>query len=183
MKRNVFIGILLISTLIILGCTNPTGKVVLRSPVATCKDVQVPYQATEYYLEREPYQAIEEYNVDLKYQVVESYHRGSISDPFNYKEKGIIRVKNVDSETGIFKVEMTFTTLDRGRKTLSSTKYIMSGETVEFNQYYDIDLGEDVNFNYRVIPGKKTLTRTVTKYRDIQKTRTVTKYKTEQKCD
>lgn len=166
-----------------LSACSSTGNVVLRSPIAQCKDVKVPYEAMEYYTEREPYQAIEEYDVDLKYSVIEAYHRGSISQITNYRVKGIVSVKNVDSETGLFTVKMTFTTLNRDKKTLSSSKYIMPGETVEFNQYYDINLGEDVNFVYQVIPDQKTLTRIVTKYRDVEKTRTVTKYKIEEVCD
>ncbi|MAG08159.1 hypothetical protein CMO89_01695 [Candidatus Woesearchaeota archaeon] len=128
----------------------------ITNPIKTCKEVQVPYQDTE------------EYQAPLKYTVMEAYDKGDIRG-FDYKVKGIVKIKNVDSETGKFTVKMSFTTLNKGTRTLSSSKYIMPGEVIEFNEYYDVNLGEDVNFDYSIVPGEKTLTRTVTKYRTEEK--------------
>lgn len=147
--------------LIVTGCDNSdiTGDVVLRNHITTCKDVKVPFTV------------IEEYEVPLKYQVTEAYTEGGLTN-FDYYTRGWVSVKNVDTETGAFSVTMIFETLDDGRKEFETDRrYIMPGDTVNFAQVYDTDLGEDVNFKYIVNPGTKT------------KTRTVTKYKTEERCE
>ena len=81
---------------------------------------------------------------------------------------GEVKVRNVDSETGAFSVEQTFSTLNRPSQSLKSTLYVMPGETKIFHEEFDISLGEDFKMTYVVMPAQKTLTRTVTKYRDEQ---------------
>tara|TARA_Y100000310_G_C20586634_1_gene765759 strand:- start:539 stop:1153 length:615 start_codon:yes stop_codon:yes gene_type:complete len=153
----------------------------LINPIQKCRDVQVPYEVTETYSDQEPYQGFKDSIVDLKYSHF-GEGRASYSELFNVRYKGIVTVKNVDSETGYFTVEMKFKTLD-GIVMKSTGGYVQSGESREFNIYYDIDVGEDVDFSYNVNPGTKTITSPVTKYRTVTKTRTVTKYKTEEVCD
>lgn len=147
-----------------------------------CKDVQVPYQVTEEYVDREPYQGFEDAQVNLKFEQ-SGYSRESYSELFNVRYKGIVNIKNVDSETGYFTVKMYFTTLKDGTTSKQTGGYVQPSETKEFDIYYDIDAGEDVQWRYEVIPGQKTITKPVTKYRDVIRTRTVTKYRTEQQCN
>lgn len=146
-----------------------------------CRTVEVPYETTEAYQEEEPYQAIEEYQVPLKYEVI-SAEEGSRSSNFNYYKTLTVKVRNIDSETGLFTVRMYFRTLNDPETTEDVEQYIVSGEVKSFYQQYDSDLGEDVDMRYVVIPGEKTLTRMVTKYRTVTKYRPVTKYKTEERC-
>ena len=56
-------------------------------------------------------------------------------------------------------------TLNRPPETKTTTRYVMSGESIVFHEEYDISLGEDFKMNYVVQAPTKTLTRTVTKYR------------------
>ena len=192
--------IIVIGSLFVLGIfqvNSPTGKVVdtgdnagvvdnegdpTGEVVKNCRDVKIPYDVTEEYIEKEPYQGFEDVQVDLKYEH-NGYHRESYSELFNVRDKGIVNIKNVDTETGYFSVKMYFTTLGDGTTTEHTGGYVQPSETKEFNIYYDIDSGEDVQWRYEVTPGQKTVTKPVTKYRDITKTRTVTKYRTETKCD
>ena len=112
---------------------------------------------------KEPYQGFEDVEVDLKYE-----HSGdgkaNYGELFNVRYKGTVTIKNVDSETGYFKVIMYFRTLD-GTVTRETGGYIQPGEIKEFEIYHDIDLGDDVEFSYNVIPGTKIVTKPVTKYR------------------
>lgn len=170
-----------------LSSSNPsriTGNVIGQAQKENCKEVRVPYDVTEDYIEKEPYQGFEDVQVDLKYEH-NGYHRESYSDFLNtgVRDKGIVNIKNVDSETGYFTVKMYFTTLEDGTKAEQTSGYAQPSETKEFSAYYDIDSGEDVEWRYEVIPGKKIVTKPVTKYRDVTKTRTVTKYRRERVCD
>lgn len=122
------------------------------NPIKTCKMVDVPYQA------------IEEYKVNLKYEVVNAF-KNTFLDGFDIWAKGVVSIRNVDTETDSFTVKQTFSTLNGASKTLSVIHYIMPGETTDFTSTYDINVGEDFNVNYQVIPGTKTMTRMVTKYK------------------
>ena len=171
------VGILL-CLFFVVGCRSEddvTGNTIkLTNPIQKCKMVDVPYEEQEAYIESEPYQAVEEYQVDMKYEVVGS-SKSTTLNGLDVRAKGVVEIRNVDSETGTFSVKQTFKTLNGGTKTLSSYGYIMPGETKEFVELYDVSLGEDFNVNYVITPPKKTLTRTVTKYRDVTKYRTITK--------
>jgi len=120
----------------------------------TCTTVQVPYDS------------VENYQVDMKFE--QSGSKGTTLHGLDVWAYGNVNIRNVDSETGAFTVAQTFTTLNRPSQTLTSTQYVMPGETKTFHQEYDINLGEDFNMNYVVTPAQKTLTRTVTLYRDEQ---------------
>ncbi|MFP4112404.1 MAG: hypothetical protein ACLFPQ_01715 [Candidatus Woesearchaeota archaeon] len=177
--------VILVLVVFVVGCNSDnkaTGESVkLVSPIQKCKVVDVPYDAQEAYTEREPYQATEEYQVKMKFEVVDR-SKSTFLRGLDVWAKGIVSVRNVDDQTGRFSVKQTFKTLN-DQSTLSSTKYIMPGEIVEFEEIYDIDLGEDFSLSSIVIAPEKTMTRTVTKYRDITKYRTVTKYKKEEICE
>lgn len=147
-----------------------------------CKTIEVPYEAQEAYQEEEPYQAIEEYQVPLKYEVISAVEDSTTSN-FNYYKTLTVKVRNVDSETGLFTVRMFFRTLNDPETTEDVTQYIVPGEVKTFYYEYDSDYGEDVDMQYVVIPDEKTLTKMVTRYRTITKYRPVTKYRTEQRCD
>lgn len=152
----------------------------LTNPLKSCRMVDVPYEDLESYTTSEPYQATEEYTVDLKY---ENTAKSSTSNTnFDVKAVGEVSIRNVDSETGRFAVSQTFTTLKRPSQTLTTSYYIMPGETKTFEEEYDIDFGEDFKMTYIVTPGQKTLIRQVTAYRDVTAYRTVTKYREEEQC-
>ena len=151
-KRNILILLLIISVFVIAACAKTGESIKLTSPIQNCKNVQVPYQATE------------EYQIDMKYEVI-SFEKESVVKLLDLWARGTVGIRNVDSETGSFTVEQTITTLEGSPRTLSSSQYIMSGETKSFVEEFDVDLGEDFYINYKVSPPKKTLTRTVTKYR------------------
>jgi len=153
MMKNLLILTIILGTLVLSGCGDGvTGNSIkLTSPLKICKMVDVPYQATE------------EYQVPLKYEY--SGMQTTTLHGFDVWAVGEVTIKNVDSETGLFTVSQTFTTLNRQTQTKSSSHYVMSGESVIFHEEYDISLGEDFKMTYTVQPPTKTLTRTVTKYR------------------
>ncbi len=156
MKAIVGLCILL---LLLAACDQGTGNAIkIKSPIQKCKQVEVPYDA------------IIEEKIPIKYEVMNAYTENFL-DGFDVWTAGRVLVRNVDSESGQFTVEQTFTTLKDGSRALRSSHYIMPGETVEFRSDYDIDMGEDVSLTYKVIEPKKTVTKTVTKYR------------TEEQCD
>jgi len=177
------IALLLVGVITILTSKSNgslTGFAV-TNPIKICNEVQVPYNEQEVYEVQEPYEAVEEYQVPLKYGVV-SATDGSTTSGFNYLKTLTVEVRNVDTETGLFTVQMFFKTLNDGESLKEAKGYIMPGEIKSFYQTYDSDFGEDVGGRYQIIPGKKTLTRTVTKYMTVTKYKTVTKYRTEEKC-
>lgn len=179
-------GVIVLAIIVVIVIINSAGGgkftgFAVTSPLKICNKVQVPYDVQEAYEVQEPYQAIEEYQVPLKYEVVSAVE-GSSSSGFNYLKDLTVKVRNVDTETGIFAVRMFFKTLNDAETSKDVQQYIMPGETKSFYQTYDSDLGEDVDMRYVVIPDEKTLTRTVTKYRTVTQYKTVTKYRTEEKC-
>src|SRR3989344_1912452 len=147
--------VLIIGGLFLFNNDNNITGFAIADPIKTCKTVSVPYEVQE------------EYQVPLKYEVLERTKTNTLKG-FDLWTIGIVRLRNVDSETGMFTVEQTFKTLD-SEKTLKSSNYVMPGEVKEFRNEFDIDLGEDVTISYKVIPDKKTLTRTVTKYRQEER--------------
>ena len=140
----------------ILSSTGKFTGFAVSSPIKTCRNVEVPYQATE------------EYKVPLKYEVV-SAAKGTTLHGLDVWATSDVEVRNVDTETGTFAVAQTFRTLNRASQTLQSSQYVMPAEMKKFHQEFDINLGEDFNVDYTVTPSEKTLTRTVTKYRTEQR--------------
>ena len=184
-KKFIIGGVIIVAIILVFTIMSSTGRFIgfaVSSPIKTCNNVQVSYEEQEAYQEDEPYQATEEYQVPLKYEVI-SAQEGSTSHNFNYFKTLTVNVRNVDSETGLFTVGMTFRTLKDSGTTRDSTQYIVPSETKSFYQEYDSDLGEDVDMKYLVIPPEKTLTRIVTKYRTVTKYKPITKYRTEQRCN
>jgi len=188
LNKSLFIKIGVVAALLILGVFaftrggDGTTGLAIKNPLKTCKMVEVPYEEQEAYEEQEPYDAIEEYQVPLKYEVVSATEDWTSSN-FDYYKTLTVNVRNMDSETGLFTVQMFFQTLNDPESMKENTQYIMPGETKVFFAKYDSDLGEDVSTRYTVLPGEKTLTKIVTKYKTITKYMTVTKYKMEEKCD
>ena len=140
-------------TLLIFNLSS--GKITgfaITSPIKTCKNVQVPYDVQE------------EYQVPLKFEVL-SAKKGTTTHGFDVWATADVVVRNVDSETGTFTVSQTLTTLNEAPQTKQSTHYIVTTESFTYHEEFDVDLGEDFNINYEVTPSKKTLSRTITKYR------------------
>ena len=194
-KVGIIIGVLILAFIIIYlivriesSTGTPSGDVILgnnpssgniinndNSKKVVCKEIQVPYQDTESYIEQEPYQATVEYKVNLKYEVVNNYKETFYEGFLDVWARGIVEVRNVDSETGSFTVKQTFKTLEDGSNDFTSSQYIMPGETKIFTKEYDISAGEDFDVSYVITPPQKTLTRTVTKWRDVTKKKFVNK--------
>ena len=155
-KKFVIGGLIVAAVVLVFIVISSTGRLTgftVTSPIKTCRNVEVPYQATE------------EYRVPLKYEVV-STTKDTTLHGFD-----VWATADVDSETGTFTVTQTFKTLNRQPQTLQSSQYIMPAEMKGFHHEFDINLGEDFNVDYTITPSEKILTRTITKYR------------TEQKCD
>ena len=122
MINKILMGVIILGILVLSGCSTTGDAVKITNPIQTCKNVEVSYQDTEYYTE------------NYKYEVVGSVS-GTFLKGFDVYAEGNVQVRNVDSETGSFIVQQTFSTLD-GAKTLSSTQYIMPGETKTFTEEY-----------------------------------------------
>lgn len=185
MLRKLSIFLVFLALLGLLsGCNDsPTGNTVkITNPIQTCKTVDVPYEELEPYIEQEPYQAIEEYQVDLKFEVIEAKSSTTLHG-FDVWAVSTVKVKNVDSETGMFTIQQWFKKFEKESEKFSSNEYIMPGETKEFVQEYDVDAGEKWSSYHQVFPGQKTLTKTVTKYRDVTKYQMITKYRQEEVCE
>jgi len=160
MNKNIILAfaLMLALSLLLAACDSGTGSTIrFTSPIKTCKTVDVPYQVTE------------EYDVNLKYEVVETLKTPTLKGILDVWAVGIVKVRNVDSETGTFTVIQTFKTLEDGETSLKSTQYIMPGETKEFEEEYDISAGEDFTVKYQIIPGTKKETRIVTKYKQEER--------------
>ena len=157
-KKIVLISSVVIMVVVVLIVVNSTSNftgLAITSPIKTCKNIEVPYQATE------------EYRVPLKYEVVSATKETTLNG-FDVWAVSDVIVRNVDSETGTFIVTQTFKTLNKAPQTFQSNQYIMPGEKKDFHEEFDINLGEDFNVDYRINPSEKTLTRVVTKYRTEQ---------------
>jgi hypothetical protein len=112
-KKLVIGGVVLAVVVIVFVVISSTGRLTgfaVTSPIKTCKNVEVPYEFQESYLEQEPYQATEEYQVPLKYEVVSATNYPG-NHGFDYWAVSEVKVRNVDSETGLFTVEQTIKTL------------------------------------------------------------------------
>ena len=166
MKKLLMIFVLVFALVFISGC---------------CKTVEVPYTGVEDYTVQVPYEEQESYTTELEYEVVDSKATGSSSGFLNYVTKGTVKIRNTDIETGEFIVEQTFDTLNDDPVTYKTKKRITAGETVEFIETYDSELGEDVKLTYNVIPSSITKFRTVTKYRTETRSREVEKVRTEKR--
>ena len=152
------IAVAIIFVLIIVNSTSNFTGLAITNPIKTCRNVEVPYPATE------------EYQVPLKYEVV-SATKDTTLHGFDVWATSDVVVRNVDTETGTFIVTQTFKTLNKPPQTLERSQYVMPAEMKTFHQEFDISIGEDFNVEYIIDPSEKTLTRTVTKYR------------TEERCD
>lgn len=162
---------LIILIYIIINSSIIKGIIIdIRSPITRCKIVKKEYQ--------EPYKIIEEvmvpkeYEIELKYRVDEALHRELTKE----KEKGKVVITNIDSETGVFTVKQVFKgSVDNVIVAFKTSKQIMPGESVQFIEEFNKNYGEDVFWDYKVIPGKKKVTKLVpvkkevTRYRPVYK--------------
>ena len=151
MNFKLFIGILLLSSIFISACnsgSNSGGSSGGNYAPAQqkCERVQVPYTDYE----------------QLKYNIVGEPIISSKTTGLNYYKRVSLKIQNSDTETGQFAVDFYFKTLKRGSATINRNSVIEPTQTVEFTADYDVDLGEDVEVNYDIKPGQKT----VTKYRE-----------------
>lgn len=156
-----------------------------------CKDIQIPYEEqeeyiqTEYYTETVPYQ----YEVPLRYESTNYDNTDTLNGidcgyVGNYMKCYDIAIVNIDTIGGVFTVHCNFRTLSRMLYD-NQQVYVNNGNTETVRCRADVDMGEDVELTYAV----DAPTKTETEYKDVQRERQVTayrpvtKYKTEQQCD
>jgi len=148
-----------------------------------CRDEQIPYEATETYIDREPYQDIEYYTEYLNAQVIDRSTTTKFNFDLGIYAYAVLELKNIDDEAGWFTVIFVWETLEDGETEQDVRHYIEPDEIIEFEDIYDIDEGEDYQVFSNHISDPIEKSRQVTKYKDVQKTRTVTKYRTKEVCD
>jgi hypothetical protein len=157
MKRlMLFLGLILLTGFIV-GC-NKTNKTI-DTP---CKLIDIPYQVTE------------DYQVPMKYEFVDAHINVRDGDLMAARDNDLwavstVVVRNVDSETGMFLVTQSLKTSRDPEINLSSSEYIMSGETRNFTEFYKITSSIGRTLSFSIHEPNKTLTRTVTKYRQEER--------------
>lgn len=184
MKSVVFLSLGILSIIFISGCTqqSTTGGAI-NNPVQTnnCKDVQVPYLKTEYYMETVPYTDTECQNVPLIYKKETGSCTDRVSGLFGLGDrpaKYSCTITNLDSVGGTFSMNIGF---NAGGQKLETTqnKYIYAQSSETFEYQYDAKI--DGCYCSEQVPTKQVC-HDVTKYRDVQRERQVTAYRTEQQC-
>ncbi len=116
-----------------------------------------------------PYQESTSAEVPLKYVVTEA---NNITRYYNYSTYvvGNVWLKNVDTETGEFRVAADLTV--NGKTTTHTLAYVLtSGAAKRF--YFEFQLphdGASFGYKYTVTPPTKTVTQTTTKYKQVVKT-------------
>lgn len=157
--------------------------------------VQVPYDATEYYTEKEPY--TETYteqepftdtrNVqkDLVYNVANTVCAQRV--PLVSDAKVTYTVKNLDTDGGYFTLWVGFTLPDGNKIGQQVSNYIYPSQSADFTYTANAQVA-NCPYNVVSIPTKTTtesftnyrgVQKSRTEYTDVQKSRTVTKYRTE----
>jgi len=205
-------GILLAVFIItFLGNTSFTGNVISSHSRSNCKDVQVPYDYKEEYIDTVPYSdevcESKELTYNLQDFVIDynscqkteerclKYILGICSKKETYcVEKKIqckLDITNLDDQKGYWGVQFEFMSRDDHSTTVGTSKTggsLYSQETETFygskTFYNEEEASKDYTCRYKVTSAPtKLICRDVTKYKDITRTRTVTKYRTEEKCD
>lgn len=144
-----------------------------------CRDVIVPYQTTEEYIDLVPFTVLETRRADFRYSSI-GWHRSIIRDSKEY-EQGIVEVRNLEDEDREFTVIMHFLTDDGTiRRRLSKTVFGDDSETFEASVQVNAD--DIIRWRYEVLPERKSRERIRTEYREVLRTRTIIRYQTEQRC-
>lgn len=165
------IGVIVLGILVIVANFGGiTGNVI---PPPTCRNVQVPYNQTEYYPETIPV----EKDVPLRYTASKSktFNCGSL---FDYYACVDISVTNLDVVGGTFRVDCDFRRL-HGTLSDSNSGYVKPGDTTKIRCDKNIERSDDVDITYDVTPP----TKQEIDYEEVQRKRIVVKYKTERQCD
>jgi len=133
-------------------------------PNITTKNTIIKTQETEL----APYQETVTEQVPLKYIVTDATN---ITRDYNYTTyvTANIWVKSIDSETGEFSVVAEAKISDKIRSQKQS--YVISpGMTKRFNFEFQVGKDKFQEYSYKVVPASKTVTQTITKYKQIVKT-------------
>lgn len=184
--RNIAIilGAVLVIATIIVVCAVPlktvSYTVTERYQTTETYYVTEPYTETETYYEKEPFTRTETYterepynkSVPIDYLVTS---KGSYTYFWTTGFDAWVYIKNTDLKSGTFTVLFNLTLKGGARTTKSASKYIAIGETEKVQVSYR---GAYLSsFTYSVTPP----TKTITAYRDVQKTREVIEYRNVQK--
>lgn len=140
--------LILILIIFIAGCKSEDIKI--------CEIMNVSYEEPEEYQEG-----------TLAYEITSTYKYN------NFKNNviiggSVVTVKNADTQSGNFTVEVTFTLANGTSKILQLAQIIPAGESKEFKQetVVDTDVEEAIHVGGMVIPPAKLMARNVTKYRE-----------------
>lgn len=150
MKKKIipiFFTLTLILIIFIAGCKSEDIKI--------CEIMNISYEEPEEYQEG-----------TLVYEITSTYKYTDFKDEAIIGGS-VVKVKNTDTQSGNFTVEVTFTLANGTSKTLQLAQMIPAGESKGFKQetVVDTDVEEDIQIGGRVIPPEKIMIRNVTKYR------------------
>ena len=179
--RNLILGVVI--SVVIIGAIFAIYNSSVNNSDSNCREVEVPYQDTENYIDQEPYQDIEYYTDYLKLEKVYAYTQEQL-ELFGrgVYDEARVDLKNIDNIGEWVTVTFHWKTISKEWKE-TDRQFISPGETIRFTSVYDKKAGEDTTFSYTYKSDSIEKSKQVTKYRDVQKTRVVTKYRTETQCD
>lgn len=164
MKLGLIFFILAIPIALIIVILISTASNIQSSSFDVGSD-KIPKKACS--IERISYEETEYYDVDFNYEVMGTSQETTLKG-FDVWAVGEVKVKNVELETGEFEVIQRIQTLNDEPKVSMESRFIMPGEIISFNSEFDVDSGEDFNIGYEIVPPKKTMSREVTKFKEVE---------------
>jgi len=194
------------------GQKSITGNTITSSgQQKICRDVQVPYDYEEEYIDTVPYSEEICESEELTYNLRDfkvsynsclktedrclKYILGICSQKETYcTNKRIqcnLEITNLDDERGYWGIEFEFVSKDDYTNVLdtSSTGASLYPQGTEIfygtgNFYGEEEANKEYTCRYKVTSTpEKSVCRDVTKYKEVTRMRTITKYRTEEKCD
>ena len=199
----------LVPWLVIAGLLVIGGAILLPTKVASY-ETGVPYIATEEYTVEVPYEDVEPYTERIQYEEEEQYVASvpvpeqedywdeecrseylkygvewvTCSVTFFSSGESTLKLTNVDSEGGIFAIDIGYITDLGDLVTITQSKYVGPAGSTTFTYTPTPSSFQTCRYQPQSIPTKQVCelvskTRTVTNYKDVIKTKTVTKYRDE----
>lgn len=142
------------------------------------KEIQVPYETQETYIEREPYTYTYYENVPIKYTIKEQSCNCCPIRILGGTVCPCITIKNIDDTGGYFAVTSY---IYKGGTTYQASKniYIHPDNEEKFQFEYSVGWFETPSCNFNIQEPTKQIEKQEIRYREVEKTRTVTKLRTE----
>lgn len=156
-----------------------------------CETVQIEYDETESYVENEPYTEESIETITLTYERISntiSWQRRSGAALFNTlpEVSATLIIKNTSQHDGEFSLNAIITSND-GRVSAFGKKFIAAGQTGEVTAvadvaHYTFQEGLDIE-SFQIIAPEVTYTKSVTKYREVEKERIISKQRNCKTCE